>query len=504
MEAKSPPIPSLCNLPELSPEEVHKNILCCHHLRHRVDRKLLAWLFIFIDRGFFRAIHKSTPVQYVMDFLKYQDSEAREVVRVARALPLLPKLGEAFENGEISWSHLKLISSVAREETEEQWLAFRKTHRPGALRAEVKNAIEKGRTRPRKGTRGIPNTTVDMKFRFTLEEMELARQALELAASEMMASGDGKRPTPEQVLLHLSKRVLEADMAVKSVEGSGKRRSIYQVIYQKCPDCTQSHILTQDGPVEVSHEHVQKIEVEAEKLVIEPHELVKGEALTPGKANQEPVPAEVERKVMARYRHSCVICGRRGDLHIHHLMFRSRGGGNELPNLAPCCAPCHASVHDGVVEVFLDATGAVHTRSKADRIQALLKAEIEEFAKVAPAVVVVKAGQPESNGTSGQPATPPLPAAPAAPPAPALDPALERECELVAEALVKIGHRKADARDLVREAMNRPGSLERPPTGNEILNAAIQLQARSALAHGVRTCGKRPEGQESADGNDSG
>ena len=244
MEEKIPLDPALCNLPGLSPEEVHKNILRCHHLRHRVERKLLGWLFILIDRGFFKAIHKSTPVQYVMDFLSYQDSEASEVVRVARALPLLPKLAETFEKGEISWSHVKLLSTVAKEETEAEWLAFRRAHRPGALRAEVKNAIDKGRTRPRKGTRGIPNTTVDMKFRFTLEEMEVARQALELTASEMMAVGDGKRPTPEQVLLHLSKRVLEADLALKSGEGSGKNRSIHQVIYQKCHDCSQSHILT--------------------------------------------------------------------------------------------------------------------------------------------------------------------------------------------------------------------------------------------------------------------
>src|SRR5262245_24031272 len=119
---------AFCNLPELSAVEVHKNILRCHYLRHRVDRKLLGWLSIFIDRGFFRAVHTSSPVQYVMDFLGYEDSEAREVVRVARALPLLPKVSEAFEKGEICWSHVKLLSSVAKEETEGDWLEFRKTH----------------------------------------------------------------------------------------------------------------------------------------------------------------------------------------------------------------------------------------------------------------------------------------------------------------------------------------------------------------------------------------
>ena len=488
MDKNLVPDPSRCNLPELSAEEVHKNILRLHYLRHRVDRKILGWLFILIDRGFFKAIHKSTPVQYVMDFLKYQESEAGEVVRVARSLPVLPRLAETFEKGEICWSQVKLISSVAKEETETEWLEFRKTHRSGALRAEVKNAIEKGRDRPRKGTRGIPNTTVEMKFQFTLEEMELVRLALELIASEVMKSGDGTRPTPEKILLHLLKLVLEGRLDLKSDEGAKRLRSIWQLIYQKCPDCLRCLALTRDGPVEVPHAHVQKIEAEAEKIVIEPQELVKGETLPPETRNEKPVPAETERKVLARYRRSCVICGRRGELHIHHLVFRSKGGGNELPNLAPCCPTCHASVHDGIVEVFLDSTGEVHVRSKANRIQELLKEEIEEFVAVAPAVVVVRASAPRSP----EPAAPPSPPARDSASDPALDPALARECEFVVLALMKLGHGKSDARDLVHGAVARLGKLGRAPTGNEILCTAVRLGGCGIKSYGSRICGTPP------------
>jgi hypothetical protein len=366
MEENLVPGPSRCNLPELSAEEVHKNILRCHYLRHRVDRKLLAWLYILIDRGFFKAIHKSTPVQYVMDFLKYQESEAGEVVRVARALPHLPNLAETFEKGEICWSQVKLISSVAKEELEEEWLEFRRTHRAGALRAEVKHALEKGRTRPRKGTRGIPNTTVDAKFRLTLEEMEILRQALELIASEMKKAENGKRPTPEQILLYLAKLVLESDLALKSEKGSAKCRSIWQIIYQLCPKCLESHVHTKDGLVEVPRENVQKIEGEAEKVVIEPHDLMKGEVLPPGTVNDAAVPAEIERKAFARHRNCCAICGRRGDLHLHHIIFRSKGGGNELLNIAPCLPACPASVHAGVVEVLLDSMWEVQAPLYSD------------------------------------------------------------------------------------------------------------------------------------------
>ncbi len=487
MEEKMLPDPSFYHIAELSAEEVHKNILRCHHLRHRVDRKLLAWLYIFIDRGMFKTIHKSDPVLYVMDFLKYHSTEAGEVVRVAKVLPFLPKLAETFEKGEICWYHVKLISSVAKEESEAEWLEFRRTHKAGALRAEVKSAIEKGRTRPRKGTRGIPNTTVDLKFRFTLEEMELARQALELTASEMMKSGDGKRPTPEQVLLYLAKRVLESDLVLKSGEGSGKQRSIWQVIYHKCLTTNQCCIHTRDGLVEVDPESVEKIEGEAEKVVIEPHDLVKGEVLPPGTVNKEPVPAHIEKKAFARHQNCCVICGRRGDLHLHHIVFRSKGGGNELLNLAPACPACHAQIHEGTVEIFCDLLGNLYFRTKADRIRDLLKEEIEEFAAVAPAVVVVKA----ASGPSPQPLVPP-----ASLPAPALDPALERECLFVIAALAKLGHRKNDACELVRESLKQLGNLGRAPTGNELFNTAVRLGAGGIKGYGSRTCGNPPENPE--------
>src|SRR5262245_4808741 len=120
MSENMPLDPSLYKIDELSAEIVHQNILRCHYLRHRVDRKLLAWLSISLDRGYYATIHKTDPVIYVMDFLKYHDSEAKEVVRVARVLPFLPRLAETFEKGEICWSHVKLLSSVAKEETEEE------------------------------------------------------------------------------------------------------------------------------------------------------------------------------------------------------------------------------------------------------------------------------------------------------------------------------------------------------------------------------------------------
>ena len=311
-EAAVPPDPSVCLLPELSAEEVHKNLLRCHQLGRRVDRKKLGWLYLIIDRNFLPELGGGTILQYVMKYLEYGRQEAQEIIRVAMKLPSLPRCGEAYDRGDISLSKLKALARVAKKGSEEGWLEFERTHSNAAFRAEVLNAEREGRDHPRKNTRGLPNIIEILKVEFTLEEMQIVRKALELIAHEMMGEGDGRQPTLKEVLLHLLKWVL----ATKNGLGSERLRSIFQILYQQCPSCKVSHVHTDDGPVEVPPEHVQKIEGEATKVVIEPEELLKGEALPPGKFNHEAVPKGVEVKALSRYHNCCAHCGRKIDIHL--------------------------------------------------------------------------------------------------------------------------------------------------------------------------------------------
>ena len=41
----------------------------------------------------------------------------------------------------------------------------------------------------------------------------------------------------------------------------------------------------------------------------------------------------------------CRVCGRRDNLHIHHIIFRSQGGTNETSNLITLCLQHHTDVH---------------------------------------------------------------------------------------------------------------------------------------------------------------
>ena len=59
---------------------------------------------------------------YARERLGISGRELQELARVARALETLPLTAAAFDAGELSWSHVRLLATVATAETERAWL----------------------------------------------------------------------------------------------------------------------------------------------------------------------------------------------------------------------------------------------------------------------------------------------------------------------------------------------------------------------------------------------
>jgi hypothetical protein len=53
----------------------------------------------------------------------------------------------------------------------------------------------------------------------------------------------------------------------------------------------------------------------------------------------------VRRAVMTRDRYRCRSCGTAEQVDVHHIKFRSAGGGDSLDNCACLCRCCHAELH---------------------------------------------------------------------------------------------------------------------------------------------------------------
>lgn len=47
----------------------------------------------------------------------------------------------------------------------------------------------------------------------------------------------------------------------------------------------------------------------------------------------------------------CKHCGFRNNLHVHHIIYRSQGGADEMSNLVTLCNACHEAVHRGDLKI---------------------------------------------------------------------------------------------------------------------------------------------------------
>jgi len=49
----------------------------------------------------------------------------------------------------------------------------------------------------------------------------------------------------------------------------------------------------------------------------------------------------------------CFVCRRETNLHVHHIVPRSKGGKHEMDNLVTLCSGCHRSIENGDVELAI-------------------------------------------------------------------------------------------------------------------------------------------------------
>ena len=63
------------------------------------------------------------------------------------------------------------------------------------------------------------------------------------------------------------------------------------------------------------------------------------------------IPSDVVQEVQERDEHKCQVCG--DSLHeIHHVQYRSQGGGHEASNLVCLCRKHHNKVHNEEIKII--------------------------------------------------------------------------------------------------------------------------------------------------------
>jgi len=344
-------------VPLASADQIHAYLVKTHRIGNRTRLRFARLLAALAESRLYVQLGHPSITQYAEQCFGVQRSETYELLRVAEIIDERPGCRTAFEDGNLSWSALKLITRVASNETENEWLAFAAERSFSEFRAEVQDALKKNRAHPRSDRYGLPNLIVKLTLELTREEQARLETALEKAGAEIAPALGDERLETKDVLLYLAERFLRTDPEGTPDGRKERDDSPYTILYHQCGTCRRARLMTADGPVEVAPESVERLADDAVEV-------------TPGQLDDvnedddkdlvppvdRPNPASLTRRVRLRDGDRCRNpgCRRREELHAHHIHYRSHGGRTIPANEVAVCTTCHALIHAGLLEVSGD------------------------------------------------------------------------------------------------------------------------------------------------------
>jgi hypothetical protein len=339
---------------------------------------------------------------------------AREKVRTAQALRLMPRVAAAFADGRLSYSKVRALARVVETHDEEALVAYalsvtaaqveercrqmrnadpdRST--AGALRAWERRSL----TILRHELRGTMMIAVEV----PIEEGEVIAKAIARAAEneeaalgiEFAAANVSQNDSAEPPPLANGWSAQQADALVaiaKTYLSGGTARSEapaacadhYQVVVHVDEAALRGGAGRSDLPIEV----VKRLACDGGLVTVLEDE--RGAVLDVGR-KQRVVSTPLKRALLARDRH-CAFPGCRYTryVHAHHVRHWADGGETSLANLMLLCSHHHKLLHEGGFKIRRDAAGETFFQRPDGRVIPKhgyrLEDQCDDFAEDEPA-----------------------------------------------------------------------------------------------------------------------
>ena len=314
---------------------------------------------------------------------------AREKVRVARALPELPKISNSFSKGRVSYSKVRAMTRVATPKNEEYLLNIAH-HGTAAHIEKLVSNYRRGKRleilyeeNNRHAHRELSWYMDDdgmwvFKGKFTAEQGALIKKALEGAMDELFEEqknepSDVSAETPRGVDPIMVKphpidtrradaleRIAETYLAGERGERSGGDRYLVNIH-------TEVETLTANGEgAESECEDCGKVSAETSRRmacdasVVHWREAKDGEPLNIGRKSRS-IPPAIRRAIKRRdggCRFPGCTCSKFVD--AHHIQHWADGGETSMANLVLLCRRHHRLVHEGGFGAQARVDGEIH------------------------------------------------------------------------------------------------------------------------------------------------
>ncbi len=292
----------------------------------------------------------STLAQYLELVCGVTGTAARERIRVAFALEVLPAIEQAFARGEISYSKVRAVSRVATAETEAEWLAAARKRTAEEIEVMVARTTRGEPLRRRLLTRAMNAHTTRMVVDLPAEEMALVIRALDRVRREA-----GGKLTGSEALVYLAADSLSGEV------GETRTAERYQVVVHVGEDGA-AYVETDDaaGRAPLRPAVIERLLCDVALRVARDEK--DGPRLS---RRSRVIPELLRRAVLLRDGGRCRVpgCRRRLWLDLHHLVPVWQGGRTIRSNLISICRFHHTMVHEGFLRCELDAGGEFQFRA---------------------------------------------------------------------------------------------------------------------------------------------
>ena len=302
-------------------------------------------------------------------------SAAREKIRVAHALKVLPITSRAFESGSLTYSKVRALTRVATGASEDELVKFAlnvsaslveqhcqqlRNTRPESL--SVANRAYQQRTlrATRNQARGVMTVTVEL----PIEDGELILNTLDAVLAEQPEAADSStsyRARQADALLILCREKLSGSLRggiasdpVVAGSGTSSTADRYQIVIH-----TDESALSKDPKpgcrADLPVESIRRLSCDGTLIPIQSDS--QGLPLNIGRKRRT-IPTAIKRALWARDR-CCRFpgCSHNRFVDAHHVQHWAQGGETKLDNLMLLCGHHHRLVHEGGFQVFVDHAG---------------------------------------------------------------------------------------------------------------------------------------------------
>jgi hypothetical protein len=299
-------------------DSVHRRVCAIREERAALDHELGSLLLVAEALGVPASLGFASTVDYAARYCGFDRREARERLRVARALESLPVMAESLKDGSLAWSAVRELTRVADERTEDEWLA--------AARGRTVREVERMVAQHEKGDRPTDPPKPDPPRRLPYEVCA-ATWALLQEARAALTKERGGSVSDDDFMETLARTLL----AGGSGEAVDTGRAPYQIAITVCERCRTATQRAGSEDVVIDQAALECAECDAQNLgrVDDP---------SPPRASQT-IPPRIRRAVIERDGGRCVVpgCNRSAFVDVHHNERRADGGTHDPNKMCTLC-----------------------------------------------------------------------------------------------------------------------------------------------------------------------